>query len=785
MMTSVAASRSTEAHVGSGRHSAASAASPIDVIVNCLWLWAAIAVASIAWWPIYQHVSLVILVAVVTALATGLGVIAAVNRWPSYIVLAASIALFLVIGVPLAVPSEAVAGIVPTGAGLLTLVSGVALGWKQLLTISLPVGAYQGLLVPCLALLLAVVVGAVSLALRSRRGDAAAALPALFLLTGLAFGPRESFVPLQLALGELALLLVWLSWRRSRRRAQALRSLASLGEAPRTFGLRTVVSGALVLVMAGVAAASATTVFAPTPDRSVLRDAVAQPFDPRAYPSPLAGFRAYLKGTMPTTVLFTISGLPAGQRVRIATLDSYDGVVYSVGSAGQSSDSGSFVRVPLRIDQSHTPGAPVHVDVTIGDYSGVWVPTIGNIESVNFTGSDAARLRDQFYVNSTSQTGADIAQLRTGDEYTLDAVSTLQPAAGTLASLTPGSAIVPTLGVVPAETSATIERYTSNVSGPGAKLQAMLAGLRAEGYVSHGITDTEPASRSGHSADRITQLLTDQRMIGDAEQYAVAAAIMARELGFPARVVFGFDPGTATGTVGVTGAMVSAWIEVNTAQYGWVSMDATPPIRPIPDELPQDPTTVSRPPSIVQPPTDEQDQPDTQTPARQTGDNSATPEAWVAVALALARVVGSVLGVLAVLAAPFLLVIAAKLRRRTLRRRAATPLARISGGWREFEDAVVDNGYLPPPAATRSELAAVIGTRQSAQVAVEVDRAIFSPSLPSAADADRMWDEVEQLTSELAVGRSRWQRLRAMVSLRSFSTTASVRARILRRRSPR
>ena len=31
-------------------------------------------------------------------------------------------------------------------------------------------------------------------------------------------------------------------------------------------------------------------------------------------------------------------------------------------------------------------------------------------------------------------------------------------------------------------------------------------------------------------------------MIGDAEQYAVAAAIMVRQLGFPVRVVFGFAP---------------------------------------------------------------------------------------------------------------------------------------------------------------------------------------------------------------------------------------------------
>ena len=31
-------------------------------------------------------------------------------------------------------------------------------------------------------------------------------------------------------------------------------------------------------------------------------------------------------------------------------------------------------------------------------------------------------------------------------------------------------------------------------------------------------------------------------MVGDGEQYAVAAALMAREIGFPARVVVGYLP---------------------------------------------------------------------------------------------------------------------------------------------------------------------------------------------------------------------------------------------------
>ena len=52
---------------------------------------------------------------------------------------------------------------------------------------------------------------------------------------------------------------------------------------------------------------------------------------------------------------------------------------------------------------------------------------------------------------------------------------------------------------------------------------------------------------------------------------------------------------------------VTAWIEVDTAEYGWVTLDPVPPERPIPEEEPEDPTQVARPQSIVPPPPDRPD----------------------------------------------------------------------------------------------------------------------------------------------------------------------------------
>jgi transglutaminase-like putative cysteine protease len=758
------------------------------VVINTVAVWAAIAIAAVAWWPIYGVTAFIVLVIVAVLCSSAVAIAGAVFGWPSWAVIAASVGIFLTTGVALAVPSEAIVGVLPSAQGLLDLASGAVLGWKQLLTIALPVGSYQALLVPCLVMVIAATVTSLSLALRSRAGDRAAVPPAAFMIVGLAFGIREEFFPIPIALAELAAILVWLNWRRATRRAAAISALAPGAKRGRRFSIRAIVSAIMVLTIAGGAAAAAAIAAPPSADRAVLRDAIEQPFDPREFASPLAGFRQYLKGAASDTVLFTVTGLPAGQRIRIATLDTYDGIVYSVGSDRVSSASGSFTRVPLRIERPDDGEQEVAVDVEIQGYSGVWLPTVGSLSSVEFSGANAISLNDGFYFNDVTGTAADLAILTSGDSFTVTSRLKSQPTAVQLAGVTPGPAIVPELSDIPAETSTVLDEYTLNATRRGAKLVAMLDGLKRDGYISHGILETEPPSRSGHSADRINQLLTDQRMIGDAEQYAVTAAIMAQRLGFPSRVVFGFDPADKSGNVAVTGSMVSAWIEVDTAQFGWVTIDPNPPVREIPEELPEDPTTVSRPPVIVQPPIDQQEQPDAQTPAESQPDDPNAADEWLAVVLGILRVVGSVALVALILSAPFLLVIAAKLRRRSLRRRARSPLAQITGGWREFEDAVVDNGFEPLPSATRTELASMVGTDGGALAAVDVDRAVFSPSEPTMDDAERMWAELELLTSALSVGKTRWQRLRARISLRSFgagSTPRAVRTLLTRRGSRR
>jgi len=750
------------------------------VAMTILMLWLTTLVASAALWPIYESAQLIALVGATILVGSAIAVSGALYRWSTLTITLVTVGVYLLIGVPLAIPDRALYGVLPTLQGELELLQGTALSWKQLLTITLPVGSYESLLVPAFILVLLTTVVGLSVGLRARWGELGVLAPIVLFVTAILFGASTATWPLELSLGLLATTLGWLVWRRWYRRRASIRLLAARAldsdgrpletAGDTTFaGFRTVMTAGLIVVIAAGGAVAATLTLPPTAQRHVLRTAIVKPFDPRVYVSPLSGFRHYEETLAANRTMLTVSGLPIGGRIRIATLDTYDGIVYSVGSSLVSSESGSFTRVPSSFDQSSTTGSPVSVRIVVGDYSGVWLPTVGKFTNVTFSGQDAPELRNSFYYNNTSGTAAVIRPLQSGDSYSLTAIEPRQPSENQLAMLRPATAAVPRSAVIPDQLSSTLDTWTRSQSAPGARLAAMITAMKQTGYISHGVDPELPPSRSGHAADRITQLLTDQRMIGDQEQYAVTAALMARQLGFPARVVFGFVPEVNTqGPTEVLGKNISAWIEVDTAQHGWVTMDPTPPVRDIPQELPKDPTTIARPQSPVQPPIEDPTRPNTQQPPESTQDPTTKDNPLLLALLILVQVAGWVVLAAAIILAPFLAIVVAKLRRRMLRRRAPTAIQRISGGWQEFEDAVIDHGLELPISPTRTEVASIVGGVQSLVLAAVADRAVFSPDQPGDEEADRVWRAVTDLRASMDDGRTRWQRIRAAISLRSL-----------------
>ncbi len=748
---------------------------PASVVATVFFGIASIAVASSVWWPVYQSPPFVALAVAAILLGTTVALVGWLFRMHGVLVIALAALVYLAAGVPLAMPDRMGSSILPSLDAFRGLVVGTAESWKQLVTILVPVGSYQGLLIPALVAILGTTVLTLSVALRARHPEWAVLWPIVLLIIGIAFGRADSWYPLPIGLSLLVIILGWLIWLRGARHREHLRQHASVvaSVAPsrserRRAALVGAVSAALILAIATTGGAVLTSVLPAENTRNVIRTNIEQPFNPRAYPSPLSSFRRYL---LPDTVdqpQFTVSGIPQDGRIRLATMDSYDGIVYSVGDADITSASGTFVRVPYRLEQA-ARGERASLSVAIDSYSGVWVPGAGRLAEIQFTGANKDARADALYYNDFTGTSAVVGGLADGDGYRMSSIVTPMPSTSRLAQITPGTAEQPPIDELPSVIRDRLDAYTEGASTPGRQLVAMLDGLRNDGYISHGIGADEPPSRSGHGLDRIEELLTEKPMVGDAEQYAVAAALMARQLGFPTRVVVGFLAEEAAGTVTFTGGDISAWIEVQDSGGRWLAVDPVPAIREIPEAEPEDPLKVSRPPAIVQPPLEENAEDVEQTPPADSDQNDDPAEnPFLAALLLVAQVTGITLLVIALLASPFLVVIAAKLRRRALRRKRTHPADRIRGGWQEFADAAVDYGIEPPPSATRREVAASVGGKRALALASVADRATFSTERPSHEDADRVWAAVDDLRRALGARRTRRQRLRAASSLRSL-----------------
>jgi hypothetical protein len=207
-----------------------------------------------------------------------------------------------------------------------------------------------------------------------------------------------------------------------------------------------------------------------------------------------------------------------------------------------------------------------------------------------------------------------------------------------------------------------------------------------------------------------------------------------------------------------------------------VSIDPNPSPRPIPEREPDEPTVVSRPQSALPPPAERTPVDDLDPdPDLALDERDGGIEPWVEALLGVLAVVGFVALGLAVLVSPFLAIIVAKLRRRRLRRRAATAVERIEGGWQEFADTAADYGYPIRQTATRAEQAATVGGLGPLVLASVVDRAVFAPDGPADGDDERVWDTVDELQERLGAPRTRRERLRAAISLSSLAGYAVTR----------
>lgn len=619
----------------------------------------------------------------------------------------------------------------------------------------------------------ALVLSAIAAAIAQRATKAAFAIvPAAgVLMVAAGFGLYRAPAPVVQGAVFAAVAIGWAAWKRAVGRGlgevalAAEHSAQTLQSARRRRGIAAAatVAGALAVGVGSFAAAS------PEATRDVLRNDVVPPLELHNYPSPLQSFRKWVTD-YDETALFTVDHLPADARVRLATLDAYDGVVYAVSGDG-SATGGTFQRVGSEV-ATQSQGTAETFDVTIGALDGVWLPTVGELSTLHFGGDNGESLNRALHQNPVTETVVQTYGLTAADTYTFSAILAAPVSPDALAEAEFAALPLPSVNQVPEEASAAAVEAIAGVQGDAQQAAALAEFLSASGFFSHGLEGQAP-SRSGHRAERIAELLSIEQMLGDDEQYAVAYALMAHELGIPARVVVGFYPDTyGSGPFEATGSTAHVWAEVAFEDFGWVAIDPSPAEDQAPIDEEESPQREPK-PRVLQPPPPPE--PPAELPPDIPTEEEVVDEPGLDVeTLVRYLIVGATAaGILAVLAGPALAILLAKASRRRKRKRQGATWERMTGGWNEVADLATDYKVAVPTHVTRAEGAHLVREGFAGVAAVSLaataDRGVWAPGEPSEAEVDAYWTDVVATLTAMHKSRSARERLAARLSLRSIA----------------
>jgi transglutaminase-like putative cysteine protease len=321
-------------------------------------------------------------------------------------------------------------------------------------------------------------------------------------------------------------------------------------------------------------------------------------------------------------------------------------------------------------------------------------------------------------------------------------------------------------------------RYLANLTGvrpaPDTAFLRALAGAlyRDDRRVDPQLTAASgaPPTRGGTSLAEVVSAITVSQE-ATPEQFATLFAVVARDLGVPARLVTGFrvaspgHDGVGPGPYTVTNRQAWTWAEVPVAGEGWVVVDPTPPLTtgaaaPPPVAAVTSPSTTVAPANAV--------------PNNAPGTHALAPAPRFAPTRRPAPLPFPVVVVLGILAVAVLLAAAAggqaavrrSWRRRS--RRGGDPRAGVVGAWLEVLDALYRAGFSADPWETPREIAdraaAVFGPALHAPVRAVgalADRALCSPGWKVDANAaGEAWELARLLPGRLVAHRSASDRVR-------------------------
>lgn len=672
-------------------------------------------------WHMYAHPWL--LIAGVAAFVSGIALAwwAIKRAWRFWRCALAAVAAYLVVAVLLAVPTV-YRDITQAPSLLLGVLTAPVTGWKNVLTLDLPLGTYQATLAPTVLVFLLLPYIALQLAWQSRKWWALA-VPVMLLATvyGISFGSSAlrgfggaQSGAWQLAVGLSAFLLAlgWLVWRSAalRRRAFRIAERAALGSRGRRAPLSRIITGAAVLAVAvGAGIVSAPAIVGGQP-REVLRTSVSPEMLVQQRITPLTMYRDFFTDEWFDTVMLRVNAPDGVHRLTLATLSAFDGAQMHVipSQRGDAAGEAHFTRVPSTIGASREL---VEVAIEVVEYRDIWVPLAGELRSIDFSGEAQSALADGFFYQQQTATGVQLASggFAPGDTIR-ESVEVSVGDAASLADFSParaGSRYDPL--IVPESLTDWIEAQGTLQGGAG--LAELIDLLRARGMLSHALVvsaETTPAwitdlgdytfapSRAGHSTDRIDRLFTElldreeaagpgatpEMLVaasGNDEQFAVAAALIADQLGFDTRIAVGFqlieDADEVAGISACAegecrGQNLTAWLEVQDASTGQWAAVATTPQHSL--ELshdrnqssdPQHASQVENPSAEVVPPLEANPSEATEQDDEETQAAADLAWLWPAVRIAVISLLA-----LCILLSPFIIILGMKrLRRRTRR----------------------------------------------------------------------------------------------------------------------
>ena len=677
---------------------------------------------------------------------------------------------FFLLGGAVALHVGNTASPIPTPGTLFTLADVGIRGWKELLTIRPPIGDTAGLLViPYLIGLFGGMSG-YSLARRTKLIALPVLAPLVILVISILFGTNQ---PAQLFVqGSVFGALVVLWW--------AVRSARKQGSGA---GAKPWVRIGSVLAIVGAAAAAAPIVgpklpFAGTHQRVVLSRFVIPPLSASDLSSPLGSFRNFTAGapiSLSHVVLFTVHGVNPGSLMRIATMDSYNGLVWGFGTpsavGGVPGAGSQFFRYGSTIPPTVT-GRQGTITVHVEHPIQAWLPDIGQATSVSFQGSSATQLAGSFFYNPLTGTAIDTSLGTSDITYRMQVIVPNTPSKSSLTSAAAGTDQLAVSVPTPLQTQAV--QWVGNSTGAWDKVLRLASQLKTQGRFSNG-TENPPLANPGHSAGRLEQFiaggpLVGKQIVGDDEQFAATLALMSNAIGVPARVVFGAQvPPDGI----VRGSDVHAWVEVSLAGLGWVQVDPSlflPTLLPTPAKKQNQPVQAAQTPvapplsSILRPP------PNALPPSQGLAQFASNPNkhsgfqipGFVLVAakfvgvpaLMVAFVVGTIGGL--------------KSRRRKLRRKVGSPALRVTAGWRELIDMARDLRFGVAANLTRREQATGLPIADAVGLAGKTDALVFGPRQPTSEEVEQYWLEVDASLRHMSTGVGRWRRIWGLVNISSL-----------------